>query len=410
MKTKQQKGKEIAKSFEIKFDGTIWIVPSESGNGEYEVDLQRQICACPYFQKNKAKCKHQFAVEEKIWREFRVINPDRGKQAIRGTPRKKRNWAGYNEAQTKERGRWLELLYELCAQIPEPPKKPGRGRTPLPLAEVLFCLILKVYERNCSRRFTGYLGESIARGFITRQPHFNSICNYFRKDWMTFVLSDLVTFSSLPLAAIETSFSVDSSGFGTSQKERWYDVKYGNSEDWHGWIKAHIICGNLTKTVVSIIISPAYANDSPFFIPLVGNAARYFQLEEVLADAAYSSKENLEFVEGKKAKVFIPFKSNAVVGTKSEVWNKLLHFYSFHQTEFHERYKNRSNVETAFSAIKLKFGENLRSFAERGQINELLAKIVCHNLSVLVRSIYELKIELDLWKEPTESKMPEHTG
>lgn len=398
MRTKQQNGKLIAKIFAIKFDGTFWIVPSESGSGEYKVDLQKQTCACPYFQKNKLKCKHQYAVEEKIWREFQTVTSLIGKEAVRQTPRKKRNWSGYNEAQTKERGKWLELLYELCDQIPEPPKKEGRGRTPLPLAEILFCIILKVYERNCTRRFIGYLGESLARGFISRQPHFNSICNYLRKEWITAVLSDLVTISSLPLAAIETSFSVDSSGFGTSNKERWYDVKYGNSEDWHNWMKAHVICGNLTKTVVSVIISPAYAHDSPFFIPLVGNASKHFRLEEVLADAAYSSKDNLEFVTGKQAQVFIPFKSNAKVGTESKVWNKLLHFYSFHQSEFHERYKYRSNVETAFSAIKMKFGDGLRSFDERGQINELLAKIVCHNLSVVVKSIYELEIEPALWK------------
>lgn len=405
MKTKAQKGKEIAKNAQIRFDGTAWIVPSQSRNGEYAVDLQRQTCTCPYFQKNKLKCKHQFGVEEKIWREFQAVNSGLEKEAVRKTPRKKRNWSGYNDAQTKERGKWLELLYELCRQIPEPPKKEGRGRTPLPLAEVLFCITLKVYERNCARRFTGYLGESLARGFISQQPHFNSICNYMRKDWMTQVLSDLVTISSLPLAAIETSFSVDSSGFGTSSKERWYDVKYGNAEDWHNWMKAHVICGNLTKTVVSVIVSPAYAHDSPFFIPLVGNAARYFRLEEVLADAAYSSKENLEFVSAKQAQVFIPFKGNAVNNPQSEIWNKLLHFYSFHQSDFHERYKYRSNVETAFSAIKTKFGDGLRSIDERGQINELLAKIVCHNLSVLVKSIYELEIEPNLWKSQ-ESIMP----
>jgi len=209
----------------------------------------------------------------------------------------------------------------------------------------------------------------------------------------------------MPLAAIETSFSVDSSGFGTTEKKRWYDVKYGNRESWHDWMKAHIICGNLTKTVARVIISPAYAHDSPFFIPLVGNAAKHFRLEEVMADAAYSSRENLEFAASKQARVVVPFKSNAVFGTESEVWNKLLHFYSFHQEEFHERYKYRSNVETAFSAIKGKFGEGLRSHDNRGQINELLAKIICHNLSVLVKSIYELEIEIDLWKPKPEKAL-----
>ena len=261
-------------------------------------------------------------------------------------------------------------------------------------------VLLKIYERNCSRRTMGYLSDAVARGLISRQPHFNSICNYLRKDWMTDVLTDLVTASSLPLKAIETSFSVDSSGFGSSTKERWYDVKYGNAEDWHKWMKAHIICGNLTKIVVGVIISPAYANDSPFFVSLVDDASKNFKIKEVLADAAYSSKENLEFVvDDKKSKVYIPFKINAKERKDSEIWNKLLHFYSFNQTEFHEKYKYRSNVETSFSALKMKFGENLRCINEQGQINELLAKLICYNLTVLVRSTYELNINLEEWQE-----------
>lgn len=405
MKTKEQKGKDIAKNAEIRFDGAVWLVASESGNGSYEVNLQKQTCTCPYFQKKLDKCKHQYAVEEKIWREFKTVTSAGEKQAVHKTTRKKRNWTGYNEAQTKERNRWLELLFELCRIIPEPPK-PSRGRNPLPLADILFCMILKIYERNCSRRVVGYLNEAISQGLISNKPHFNSITNYLRKDWMTEVLTDLITASSLPLKAIETSFSVDSSGFGTSAKEKWYDVKYGNAEDWHNWLKVHLICGNLTKIVAAVIITPAYANDSPFFINLVNEASKNFKIEEVLADAAYSSKENLEFVaEKKKAQVYIPFKSNVRERKDSKVWNKLLHFYSFHQTEFHEKYKHRGNVETGFSAIKAKFGDNLRCINEQGQTNELLAKIVCHNLSILVKSIYELGIDLEEWQEL--SKKPE---
>lgn len=63
--------------------------------------------------------------------------------------------------------------------------------------------------------------------------------------------------------------------------------------------------------------------------------------------------------------------------------------------------------ETAFSAIKMKFGDGLRSFDERGQINELMTKIICHNLSVPVKSIYELEIEPDLWKPKEEKVLPE---
>lgn len=177
-------------------------------------------------------------------------------------------------------------------------------------------------------------------------------------------------------------------------------------EDRWQFRKVHLICGNLTKIVVGVIITPAYANDSPFLINLVGEAAKNFKVDEVLADAAYSSKENLEFVTEKpKAKVYIPFKSNSKQRKDSEIRNKLLHYFSFHQTEFHEKYKYRGNVETSFSATKTKFGKNLRCITEQSQINELLAKIICHNLSVLIRSFYELGIDLDEF-QPFVKKSP----
>jgi hypothetical protein len=46
MLTKTQKGKQIAKNSEIRFDGQGWLVPSQIGNGEYQVNLQDQTCTC----------------------------------------------------------------------------------------------------------------------------------------------------------------------------------------------------------------------------------------------------------------------------------------------------------------------------------------------------------------------------
>jgi transposase len=58
-----------------------------------------------------------------------------------------------------------------------------------------------------------------------------------------------------------------------------------------------------------------------------------------------------------------------------------------------EHYHQRSNAETAFSQIKAKFGDSVRSKSDTGQINEALCKILCHNLCVLVQAMHELGIE-----------------
>lgn len=404
---KQRKGKEIAKESGIRFDGTVWTVASQSGRGEYTVDLQNQTCNCPDFCKHLVKCKHQHAVDEKIHRIFKTVAANNNGKT---KPKKKqtdRNWSGYTEAQTKGRSTFLELLYEVCQHVENslPPQKPGAGRRFLPVRDTLFGLLFKVYEVKNSRSMPELLHEAHRRGFITEVFSFNTISNYLQRDWITPILSELVTVSSLPLAAVETSFSVDSSGFGVSGKKTWRDVKYGNDEEWHDWVKAHVIVGNLTKVIISAVITPAYKADSPFLAPLIERTAKYFRLEEVMADAAYSSRANLELIEGHNAKALIAFKASAVFGKNGETWDRRLHAWKYHFDEFHERYRFRSNVETAFSSLKAAFGPNLRSRSEIGRVNELLAKIICHNLRALTRATYELNLDIDL-KNMTTAKTP----
>jgi len=48
--------------------------------------------------------------------------------------------------------------------------------------------------------------------------------------------------------------------------------------------------------------------------------------------------------------------------------------------------------------LKIKFGSHLRSKYEIGQINEILAKCLCHNLCVLTQEMFELGINVDFEK------------
>jgi hypothetical protein len=49
--------------------------------------------------------------------------------------------------------------------------------------------------------------------------------------------------------------------------------------------------------------------------------------------------------------------------------------------------------------IKARFGERLRSKTETAQINEALTKVLCHNLIVVIQSMYELNITPEFCKE-----------
>jgi|ERR1043166_565117 transposase len=397
MQTRKIKGLEIASRSQITPNGKVWIVPSQSSSKTYSVDLSRQTCTCLDFETNRLKCKHIYAAENVLRRESGEPLPTPPKVTRRTYPQQ---WPAYNKAQTNEKAKLQELLYELTKDIEDLPRKPGAGRSRLRLREMIFCAVFKVYSLVSGRRFISDLKEAQRCGYITRTPHFNTIFNYLELEEMTECLSSLISLSSLPLKALEQDFAVDSSGFSTGIATRWFRAKYTDDAEMTmiGWLKVHIMTGVLTHVVTGVEVSERYSHDTLYFKPLVDATAANFKMREVSADKAYSSVSNLHHVERRGAMPYIPFMNHTTAhprGDKTGVWYRLWHYYNFNQAEFMMHYHKRSNVETTFSMIKGKFGERLRSKTNTAQVNEVLCKILCHNLCCVIQSMYEFGIAPD---------------
>lgn len=308
------------------------------------------------------------------------------------------NWPSYNTAQTIEKAKFMELLYDLCNGIPEPAHTFGRPR--LPLSDMVFSVAFKVYSTISTRRFVSDLQDAYNKGYLSKMPHYNSVINYFETPDLTPIIKDLIEISSLPLKTLETNFAVDASGFSTCRFVKWFNARYGHEQDNHDWIKVHLMCGVKTNIVTSVEISGRHAHDAPFFPSLVKTTARNFKLSEVSADKGYSSRENLKVVDSEGGMPYIPFKvSNTGEGGGSNLWNKWWHFYNLYREVFLTHYHKRSNIESTFSMIKAKFGDYIRSKTDIAQVNEALLKILCHNICVLIQSIFELGIEPTFWAE-----------
>lgn len=368
-------------------------MPSQTGKGSYSVTLDGDSprCTCPDYEAWGRRCKHIHAAEYALKGE---IDPT-GQAAIEPSKRAiyKQNWPAYNAAKCEEKKRFVALLADLCGGVPQPPRLPGAGRSPLPLSDMVFAATYKVYVGFSSRRFTTDLRDAFVGGFVNTTPHFNSVSNYMVKPELTEILETLVTISSLPLKAVETDFAVDSSGFSTSRFIRWYNKKYGCEVDNREWVKVHLMCGVKTKIVTGVDVSGWTAHDTSYFVPLLERTAAHFGVEKVSADKAYLSHKNVQAAEGVGATPFIPFKSNTVPPAEDSAWSRMYHYFMFNREEFAAHYHRRSNIESAFSMIKGKFGDSVRSKSDAGQINEALCKVLCHNICVLVQAIHELGIE-----------------
>ncbi len=260
---------------------------------------------------------------------------------------------------------------------------------------MLFASVFKVYVGFSSRRFTCDLHDAYADGLIDSKPHFNSVSRYLSDPALTDTLKYLIALSSLPLKAVETDFAVDSSGFSTSRFVRWYSKKHQRVKDNREWVKVHLMCGTNTKTVTSVEVSGWTAHDTNYFVPLVERTAGNFQLGDVLADKAYLSRKNFKAVDELGGTPFVPFKSNTVEPTESEepIWARMYYYFMYNRLTFMEHYHMRSNIESAFSMIKGKFGDSVRSKSDTGQVNEALCKVLCHNICVLIQAIHALEIE-----------------
>lgn len=269
------------------------------------------------------------------------------------------------------------------------------GRPRLPLADVVFAAAFKVYSTVSGRRFMSDLREARERGHITKVAHYNSIFGYLENPALTPLLRDLITQSSLPLKAVESDFAVDSSGFTTNKFHRWFDHKYGQERQEHDWVKVHIMCGVKTNIVTAVEISGRSAADTRQLPALVETTARNFAIAEVSADKAYGSVRNTDTIARVGGTPFIALKRNAT-GTDpqaSSSWTKMFGYFIYRRDEFMAHYHKRSNVETTFSMIKRKFGDFLRSKTNTAMVNEVLCKVLCHNIVVLIHEMHELGIE-----------------
>jgi transposase len=349
-------------------------------------------------------CKHIHAVEYVIQRETKPDGTEIVTKSMKVTCTQE--WPAYNEAQTHEQERFVALLRDLCNGIPQPEYKFGRPR--LPLADVVFGATYRVYSTMSGRRFMSDLREAELNGMVTKSPSFTSGFRYLENAELTPLLKTLIEQSASPLKAVETDFAVDSSGFATTTYSRWFDHKWGKMRSEAKWIKAHLICGVKTHVVTSVEVTPTETADAPQLPQLVNTTAKIFNINEVSADKAYSSKKNLNAVMAVNGTPYIPFKSYCK-GTQRNgqfdgLWQRMWHFYNFNRDAFLAHYHKRSNVETVFSMIKGKFGASVRAKTPIAQVNEVLCKVLCHNICVLIQSIYELELEPTFWtsevKEP----------
>ena len=333
MDLRQLKALELAAQTRIVFDGTVWLVPSQTDGSKYRVRIGAEpCCGCDDFSLRQQPCKHILAARLVCAREHDGRNPEAATDAAPKKPTYKQDWPRYNLAQTTEKRRFRELLFDLCRDLQQPPE-PKTGRRPHRVGDAVFAMAYKVYSGFSTRRFDTDLQDAHQAGLLSVRVPAVKINAFLENAAFSPILRALIVRSSLPLKSVETTFAPDSTGFSSSRFVRWHDEKYGERSG-RDWVKAHAICGVKTNVVTAVRIEGRDAGDSPQFKPLVQQTAENFTVKEVPADKAYLSHDNLALVDALGGTAYVPFKSNSLPGEAGSLWEKMYHYYNLHREEF----------------------------------------------------------------------------
>jgi len=234
-------------------------------------------------------------------------------------------------------------------------------------------------------------------------PSPTSLGEYMRSEAVSAVLRHLLVQSSLPLSEAESVFAVDSTGFSLPRRRVWFNKHTNRREKRRDYMKLHAMVGVKTNIITYAEMTEGTVSDMNYLKHLVAGTARYFNISEVSADAGYLSSENMYTVLLHGGIPYIAFKKNNALDAdyKSTFWKDMLYLWKAKHPIFTEHYFLRNNVEATFHAMKAKFGGRLHSKSTGGQFSEALAKALCHNICVLIRSMCELGIDPLGWSEKT---------
>ncbi len=313
------------------------------------------------------------------------------------------NWTSYNQSQTREKLLFMKLLKEICVQIPEPYKRTSNPKA-IPMGDAVFGLALRTYCNAPIRRFHSDLKIAREAGYIEREYHFNTMKDHLHHPKLSSILQDLIQVSSLPVKPLERFFAADATGFSCAKFNRWFDFRLQKTTRKRMWRKCHAICGVLTHCVTSVEVTPGDVNDITQFEKLVNKTAKNFKMEEISADKGYLSRENFELADEIGSTAFIPFKSNSTGKARgSGVWAKMYRHFQEHQEDFMKHYHKRSNIESVWSMIKARFNNHLRSRREDAQDNEILLKVLCHNICVLIQEMFMRNLSIEFLDSRSEN-------
>src|ERR1700721_2643441 len=256
MTPREERGLIIAATCKLnRTDDGTFLVPNQSNVDKiYRVNMQAKSCTCPDHAESGFTCKHFHAASYTFQRDYLPDGTMIETRNITLTQKTvfKQDWRAYNLAQSTEKHRFQELLFDLTRGVKETYVPGGRGRTPHSNKDSIFAMAYKVYSTFSSRRFSCDLKDAHEKNYLSRTMPGLKVPILMENPSFTPILKELIGYSARPLRGVESDFAIDSSGFSLNKFEKWFDHKHGTTRFKHAWVKVHLACGVKTNVVTAV--------------------------------------------------------------------------------------------------------------------------------------------------------------
>lgn len=292
--------------------------------------------------------------------------------------------------QTAEKGamwQFFVLLRELLLTVDEPPRRTNHKR--LPLRDMLFVLVTKVFFRLSSADVCLFLELLHPDLWVGPIPHRNSVTNYMQMEWLKPILEGLVGASSkslIPLSGV--LFAVDSTPILAPGYYMSKDRETGKLFKRRNWLRLHMICDDLTGVVTAARADSMHVAEQRYFEVLLGETMESgFQVEAIGADKNYCTKANVRWARERGVLTYITVKKNAKRSRKNSdpAWDENYERAKSSDQKVRLKFHKRNRIESVNSRVKWRYDEEVLVKMPAAQYNEALCKVICHNLLVLVQ-------------------------